>query len=337
MQHLDEGRIHAYLDSELSGDEREAVELHLAACASCRERLQAEREIKESAAAILQAAAPPSLDIPPFSQVQERSEQIHEQRRRGLSRGTKLAWAATVVLALGIGWYARELAVDRQRVREVAVLEPIEARPATPQPAAPAAAEEPAPATEREPIATPPAQLPAAGLAPPAAGRTPEIAAETRPEIAAETRKDLRALAALAVESVPAAEAAPAGDQTRSATGWTEVDQEEAERRLNGPLAGIPGARTISIRAGRRDGITVVRSLQVLESGVTVELEQAPSPGGVPAAPRQREPVAAPGFGSQGVSTLWNGFLVVGRGPLPADSLMALLGRLQRAQPPEPD
>lgn len=287
MQHLDEGTIHAYLDSQLAGDAVREVELHLATCAGCRARLESEREIKERA---------------------------HSLR-------IKLAWAATVILALGIGWYARELAMQHAQRGPIAVLEPIEARTAPSEAAPTATGERPSARAVAERTPTPTEMGPT-----PAAGKTPELAGETR--------KDLRALAAMAVESVPPG---PVSGESLDATRWEEVDREEAERRLGGPLAGIPGGQTISIRAGRRDGVAVIRTVQLLPPGLTVELEQTASRNELAIAPKEGLRAALPDHRTEGVSTVWNGFLVVGRGSVSVDSLRALLERLQRAQPSKPD
>ncbi len=335
MRHLDEGSIHAYLDGQLAAGAKQEVEIHLATCPGCRARLESEREIKRRAEAILDAAVPKGLGVPHFGEVEERYQDLEGRKDLAkpksprLSRQARLAWAATVVVALGLGWYARQLAMEREQAEKIATPEPIGDRPRPSEAPAPAIAEESPARSSREGTAAPAGLHPVEESVPPAVGRAPEVAAEVR--------KDLRALTALAVERVPAAEAAAAREESLSVARWPEVDREEAERRLGGPLAGIPGGQTVSIRAGWRDGVVVVRTVQVLSPGLTVELEQTPSRSEFPVAPSQHERVAAQSYRAEGVSTVWNGFLVVARGSLDADSLKALLGRLQRAQPPKPD
>src|SRR5216110_2221922 len=101
MSHADEGTLHAYLDGELPSAERAALEAHLAECATCRATLAEERALLERASALLGAARPVERPAPPF-----------EQLRRALQRSPwhvrrSFAWAASVVLALGLGYYIR--------------------------------------------------------------------------------------------------------------------------------------------------------------------------------------------------------------------------------------
>jgi len=97
MSHADDGTLHAYLDGQLSPVELAQLEAHLASCPACRGRLEEERALVERADALLAAAAPPERALPPFPAVRRRSP----LRRFRLP----LTWAATVLLAVGAGWY----------------------------------------------------------------------------------------------------------------------------------------------------------------------------------------------------------------------------------------
>ena len=99
MSHVDEGTLHAYLDGELAPVERERVDTHLKGCPACQARLAEERAIIERASRLLGMAAPPERVMPPLDQLR-RPPVIWRLRR-------PLAWAATVVLAVGLGWFAR--------------------------------------------------------------------------------------------------------------------------------------------------------------------------------------------------------------------------------------
>ena len=130
MWHVDEGTINAYLDGELGGRgggsgergaddqgagsrEREAgtigeIEAHLASCAECQAVLEEVRRVRERAGEILAASSPADLVAPPFDQIRARAQaRTTESRVLQLSRIKRLAWAATVVLAVAVGWYAR--------------------------------------------------------------------------------------------------------------------------------------------------------------------------------------------------------------------------------------
>ncbi len=110
MQHVDDGRLHAYLDGELAAfgaaDAAEARQ-HLAACADCAARLEHARALRDQAHLLLGAADPPVVEVPPFAEIRRRSAvDASPARRRWHPRA--LAWAASLVLALGAGWFARE-------------------------------------------------------------------------------------------------------------------------------------------------------------------------------------------------------------------------------------
>lgn len=99
MSHVDDGTLHAYLDGELSPVERARLETHLAECTACRGRLDEERALIERAGQLLGLATPPERAIPPL-------HQLRHPRPRMRWR-VPVAWAATVVLAIAAGWYAR--------------------------------------------------------------------------------------------------------------------------------------------------------------------------------------------------------------------------------------
>jgi hypothetical protein len=100
MSHVDDGTLHAYLDGELSPPEARGVEAHLTQCAGCRGRLEEERALITRAGELLALAAPPDRELPPF-----RAGDVKPPTRLWWQVRLPLAWAATVVLALGIGTY----------------------------------------------------------------------------------------------------------------------------------------------------------------------------------------------------------------------------------------
>jgi len=100
MSHVDDGTLHAYLDGELSPAEVQGVEAHLAQCPACRGRLDEERALITRAGELLALAAPPDRELPPF-----RAGDVKPSTRLWWKVRLPLAWAATIVLALGIGTY----------------------------------------------------------------------------------------------------------------------------------------------------------------------------------------------------------------------------------------
>jgi hypothetical protein len=119
MPHLDEGTIHEYLDGEIGPDERRReVELHLNECGDCNAALEDARRIRDTATGILSCAVPDDVPMPSFEELQAKAiaggyvpdgEIGGDQAKlqRSLIRMRSLAWAATVILAAAVGWYAR--------------------------------------------------------------------------------------------------------------------------------------------------------------------------------------------------------------------------------------
>ncbi len=97
MSHVDDGTLHEYLDGQLAPGERAQLEAHLASCPACQARLEEERALIARADALLALATPPDRAIPPF----------HQLRHPWPAWRFRLpaVWAATVLLALGLGWY----------------------------------------------------------------------------------------------------------------------------------------------------------------------------------------------------------------------------------------
>jgi hypothetical protein len=101
MSHVDEGTLHTYLDGELPPAERSALETHLAGCATCRATLTEERGLRERASAVLGSARPAERPAPPLEQLRREPNRSPWRVRRSF------AWAASIALALGLGYYMR--------------------------------------------------------------------------------------------------------------------------------------------------------------------------------------------------------------------------------------
>src|SRR6266566_2932751 len=100
MSHVDDGTLHAYLDGELSPAEVQGVDAHLAQCPACRGRLDEERALITRAGELLALATPPDRELPSFQ-----AGDVKPPTRLWWKVRLPLAWAATLVLALGIGTY----------------------------------------------------------------------------------------------------------------------------------------------------------------------------------------------------------------------------------------
>jgi hypothetical protein len=142
MPHLDEGTLQAWLDrdrSGLSGTGHAEIERHLAACAACARRLEEMDALSVRAEGLL--VVPPSTDdaIPAYREVVARADR-HRAAGRRRSAWIVGGWAASVAVALGVGWMANDLyRADRVAgSAEGAVADEAEAPAAAERPAAPA-------------------------------------------------------------------------------------------------------------------------------------------------------------------------------------------------------
>lgn len=101
MRHLDEGLLTELLDGELSGPDQREVEAHLSTCAECRERLAELKGFMQEADHLVTA-----LDEPRPAPV---AKPVYRARRY-----RALAWAASIVLAVGLGFAGRSMLLSNQ-------------------------------------------------------------------------------------------------------------------------------------------------------------------------------------------------------------------------------
>ena len=125
MSHISKGDVHAYLDGALGAYPEEAarhIRGHLDACRDCAQLLEDERRLRQEADAILAASTPRPVEVAPLEELLARAaESDHEEPAQGAEGSERkarplvggllysLRWAATVVIALGAGWMAREV------------------------------------------------------------------------------------------------------------------------------------------------------------------------------------------------------------------------------------
>lgn len=100
MRHLDEGILTELLDGELSGSEQGEIEAHLRTCAECRDRLAELKGFMQEADQLVTA-----LDEPRPLTV---TRPVQRERRY-----RALAWAASIVFAVALGFGARSILLDR--------------------------------------------------------------------------------------------------------------------------------------------------------------------------------------------------------------------------------
>jgi len=298
MSHVDEGTLHAYLDGELPSADRATLEAHVAECGACRAALADERALRDRASAVLGRARPLERPTPPFERIRR------TPARRPWQVRTAFAWAASIVLALGVGYLLRsptaEVAASRQQ--QPAAVEPTavatnqtRAAPPAEQKATPLPQERtkrraPAPADEQSrtsdkttpPVdvvaaAAPTAELRNAAPAPVAAGRVND---SLQPE-----RHQASRLEGVVVRG--AAAAAPARSerdmvsdgatvQPSNPKTWPLIDRRLATSVLGEEPVAVPGLAVRSFRRGPgNDGTIVVE--QTLDSATVIQIFQRPA------------------------------------------------------------
>jgi len=118
MRHVTDGELHAFLDGAvdlLPGGRGTEVRDHIAECSTCRERLQDEERVRSRATEILGDPDFSEVGLPTFEELRERAEasgseeEEKKARYRGPIRGLPLAWAATIVMAMGVGWMGSQV------------------------------------------------------------------------------------------------------------------------------------------------------------------------------------------------------------------------------------
>jgi len=140
MSHLDEGTLHALLDSELGGTELMEIEAHLGGCAACSARLREARGFMEEAdrlvgsvqfgglvAAAGQSALPTPAPAPPPPHspgesnswddtsavllIPDNPETVPLLRRWPRAIG----WAASIAIVISVGYYASNIRKETSR------------------------------------------------------------------------------------------------------------------------------------------------------------------------------------------------------------------------------
>ncbi len=98
MPHLEEGILHALVDGEIDSSELAPLDQHLQQCEHCRQRLEEARILSTGALDLVELLDPPPVSPP----ADVGAPRARKQRWR------TLAWAASVVLAAGIGYTVRD-------------------------------------------------------------------------------------------------------------------------------------------------------------------------------------------------------------------------------------
>jgi hypothetical protein len=142
MPHADEGQIHAYLDRQgefADPVKRRELGKHIADCSACTRVLKEARRVRADAEELLRTTRVREVQAPPFAEIAARAQSRKQPAAVGVAEADRplladdeqepashatrrqfrvwrsLAWAATIVLAIGVGWSVRPLLIDPSR------------------------------------------------------------------------------------------------------------------------------------------------------------------------------------------------------------------------------
>ncbi len=124
MQHIDDGLLNAYLDNALDAypaEDARWVEEHLPTCDECERRLEEHRVVRTAAHGLFEDTAPSGFELASLDDLRARATAAEagvedappRQARPRSAPGVfvQLSWAASIIVALGAGWVARDLRV----------------------------------------------------------------------------------------------------------------------------------------------------------------------------------------------------------------------------------
>ena len=104
MSHIDDGKLHTYLDGECSERERQQIEGHLSGCEVCRERLEEARASSRRTSDLLAELELAPVHAPTWQEIEQRAAARQQSGPRKAWARSSLAWAAVMALAFGVGW-----------------------------------------------------------------------------------------------------------------------------------------------------------------------------------------------------------------------------------------
>jgi putative zinc finger protein len=300
MPHIPEDELHAYLDQALGRLRCVEIESHLAECTRCRDARDGIAALRDRTTALLARLAPRRTVVPSYGEIRRQAQLRMLQHRRVVAG---LAWAASIVIALGIGWTAS--AVYR----------------------GPAASGPVATAPVESPVVAPPIEAaPAPALTPAAVDARLAPSAESTGAARVRTAKSAPApeprLAAVPVAS--RATAAAAAGQGWRTVAWDAAPAPPArpDSTVTEPLTPAPirgAVVTRQLASGE-----VMRSVSGVPSDVSTLLSGRPQP---PAESRLAPPTMPPAY-ANGVLALRQRGAVAAPSAIPSDSLRAMMRRL---------
>lgn len=128
MRHIPEDELHAYLDQGLSRNQCVEIESHLADCPSCQATRNGIAALRDRTTSLLARLAPPRSIPPSFESLSRRADREASARRRRIQ---VVAWAASLVLAVGLGYSSSLLIRPRAEAAVASRTTPASVAPAT--------------------------------------------------------------------------------------------------------------------------------------------------------------------------------------------------------------
>jgi anti-sigma factor RsiW len=268
MRHIPEEELHAYLDQALSRSQCVEIEHHLAECTACRAERDAIAALRDRTTSLLVAAVPRRIRPRPFAQVS--ATHLERQQRRA-TRIRTLAWAASVVAALGLGW-----AASRATAPVVPTQAPQATGPTAPAPAPPkTASAPPRRATPGRPSApSTPVRLAGLPASSPAPVDSTALGVPPRP-----ATSELASLGGAGTAAEPVLDGM-----------WRTVSWANAQNDGDGWLPRVEGVPVVQVkvRQSKQGGRPLTLVTQQLASGEMISTVEGPSPEVAALLSRQR-------------------------------------------------
>jgi anti-sigma factor RsiW len=333
MRHIPEDELHAYLDQALSRTQCVEIENHLADCSSCRATRDGIAALRDRTTALLSRLAPPPSPPPAFERLRRLAAEVESQRRR---RGHIVAWVASLVLALGLGWSASSLVRSHQARPAVADRTPVAAAPAAPAATSrPTAVQAAQPRAGRPPLA-PPVRRPNARDS---GARSREVVAPSRDSARAAREATLSVLSP--TPSLELTRLEPSGRQDDLDGMWRTMSWDGAKAEAGDRLPHIDGLPVVrvQVQSGEQSSRPVTVVAQQLASGQMIRTIEGPATDVSQILSRRAmtdvdslflpgDSIRLPSDGGHAMAMQVGDRMLAITGDLPADSLRAMIRRL---------
>jgi anti-sigma factor RsiW len=337
MRHIPEDELHAYLDQALSRTQCVEIESHLADCPSCRATRDGIAALRDRTTALLSRLAPPPSIPPGFERLRRLAAEVESQRRRRLH---VVAWVASLVVALGLGWSASSLVrTGGEHTAAPGLARALDSAPAGATPASAAAA---SPASASAPSAVASAETTRPVRAPRPAKRAPrvrEVVAPSHDSALAAREAKLSVLSPTPTLELTRLE--PAGRQDDLDGMWRTMSWDGAKAEAGERLPHIDGLPVVrvQVQSGEQTSRPVTVVAQQLASGQVIRTIEGPATDVSNILSRRAmtdvdslflpgDSIGIPTDGSHAMAMQVGDRMLAITADLPADSLRAMIRRL---------